>query len=317
MVRYKDYYQILGVSRDASEDEVRKAYRKLARKYHPDLNPNNKPAEEKFKELNEAHDDLSNSERRKPYDALGSGWQEGQAFTGAPGFEEMFSQARGQSGGFSFSETGFSDFFETLFGAGGRGRASAGGGGERGHRGAQGFSARGQDIEGEIMITLEEAHRGSIRAITLQRDNKQETYKVKIPAGIEQHSRIRLGGRGGEGLGGGEAGDLYLRVRIAPHPDFRLEGSNLIYDLELAPWEAVLGTTVIVPALDQKLNIKIPPGTQNGWRLRLRGQGFKGLGKERGDLIVQVHIEVPETVTATERTAWEALARSSSFNPRA
>jgi len=309
---YKDYYQILGVSRDASDEEIRKAYRKLARKYHPDLNPDNKQAEEKFKEANEANEALSNPQRRKQYDALGSGWQEGQAFTVPPGFEEMFARAHGQKGGFSFGGTGFSDFFETLFGAA---RGTAGGGPWGNVRGGD-FSARGQDIEGEIMVTLEEACRGTTRAITLQRDEKKETYRVKIPPGIEQGSRIRLGGQGQEAVGGGEAGDLYLRIRIAPHPDFRLDGGNLIYDLDLAPWEAVLGTTLTVPTLDQKLNLKIPPGTQNGWRLRLRGQGFQFRGGKRGDLIVQVHVEVPENVTAAERATWEELARSSGFNPR-
>ena len=166
------------------------------------------------------------------------------------------------------------------------------------------------------MITLEEAHQGAARAITVQRDDKKETYKVRIPSGIEQGSRVRLAGRGGEGVGGGPPGDIYLRVRIAPHPDFRLEGSDLIYDLELAPWEAVLGTALIIPALDQKLNIKIPSGTQNGWRLRLRGQGFKRLDGQRGDLIVHVHIEVPEAVAASERELWERLSRESRFNPR-
>jgi curved DNA-binding protein len=314
---YKDYYQILGVSRDASEEEIRRAYRKLARKYHPDVNPGSKSSEEKFKEINEAHEVLSNPDRRKQYDALGSGWQAGQDFNIPPEFAEQFMRSRGGGGrrarNFSFGGTGFSDFFETLFGAGG-GWPGFDQGGMEGQE--AGFSSRGQDIEGDIMITLEEAYHGTTRTISLQREGGAETYKVKIPAGVEQGARIRLGGRGGPGAGSGPAGDLFLRVHIAPHANFHFEDENLIYDLELAPWEAVMGTTLIVPTLDGKLNVKIRPGTQNGQRLRLRGQGFKRIGGDRGDLLVQVHIEVPESITGNERELWEKLAQTSRFNPR-
>lgn len=306
---YKDYYKILEVERNASEEEIRKAYRKLARKYHPDLNPNNKRAEEKFKEVNEAYEVLSDSDKRKHYDNLGSDWQHGGQFRVPPGFEGQFAGGRGGSSPeFHFEGTGFSDFFESLFGAGRFGGAQ--------HSGENSFSSRGQDIEGDIMITLEDAFHGSTRSIAVQRHGKKETYNVKIPAGVEPGSRIRLGGRGEAGTGRGEAGDLYLRVRIAPHPYFHFEGDDLVYDLELAPWEAVLGTTVTISNLDQKLKLKIPPGTQNGRRLRLAKQGFRCFGKPRGDLIVLIRIEVPESTTAAEREAWEELMRRSGFNPR-
>ena len=309
---YKDYYKIIGVGRDASSEEIRKAYRKLARKFHPDLNPNNKLAEEKFKEINEAHEVLSNAERRKQYDALGAGWQAGQSFTPPPGYEDQFGGPRSGMGEreFVFEGGGFSDFFESLFG-GGRSRM-------RGFPGAteQDFSAHGRDVEGDLMITLEEAHRGVVKAVSLRRDGKVETLKVKVPAGVDPGHVIRLSGRGEAGHGRGRDGDLRLRIHIAPHPDFRMEGDTLIYDLELAPWEAVLGASIAVPTLDQKLNLKIPPGTQNGQRLRLRGQGLERLEKGRGDLIVRIHVEVPESITQEERLLWEQLKAKAKFNPR-
>jgi len=301
---YKDYYKILEVPRGASGEEVRKAYRKLARKYHPDLNPNNKQAEERFKEINEAHEVLSNKEKRQQYDALGANWQHGQDFRPPPGYESQFGGFNDGDFEYRFGGTGFSDFFESLFGAG------------RGQRGRGGYSSRGEDIEGDIMITLEEAFHGSTRSITVQRGNKTETYKVKIPAGVEPGSRIRLGGAGEAGVGQGPTGDLYLRVRLAPHPFLRLEGDDLIYDLDVAPWEAVLGASVTVSNLEQKLRLKVPAGVHNGQRLRLRGQGFKPRGRSPGDLLVQIHIEVPHAVAAKERELWEQLAKVSSFNPR-
>ncbi len=301
---YKDYYKLLEIPRGASDDEIRKAYRKLARKHHPDLNPGDKKAEERFKEINEAHEVLSNPEKRQKYDTLGANWQHGQEFRPPPGYEGRFGGMNDAD--FRFGGTGFSDFFESLFGAG-RGFNRPPGGG---------FSSRGEDIEGDIMITLEEAFHGSTRAITVQRGNKTETYKVKIPAGVEAGSRIRLGGAGEAGVGRGPTGDLYLRVRLAPHPFLRLEGENLVYDLDVTPWEAVLGTTLTVATLEQKLKLKIPAGVHNGQRLRLRGQGFKPIGRSPGDLLVQIHIEVPQSITPKEQDLWEQLARVSTFNPR-
>ena len=263
--------------------------------------------EKRFKEINEAYEVLSNTDKRRQYDALGADWQHGQEFQVPPGYEGQFGGFQEGPHTFHFGGTGFSDFFESMFGGGRFG-------GERVNYGD--ISRRGQDIEGDIMITLEEASRGSIRSITVQRDDSKETYKVKIPAGVEPGFRIRLSGKGEAGSGRGEAGDLYLRVRIAPHPYLHLENENLIYDLELAPWEAVLGTTLTISTLDQKLKLKIPLGTQNGQRLRLRGQGFPRLGKPRNDLIVQIHIEAPDQVSAEERKLWEELSRVSSFNPR-
>lgn len=312
---YKDYYKILDVPREATADEIRKAYRKLARKFHPDLNPNNKAAEEKFKEVNEAYEVLSNTDKRKQYDSLGSDWQHDQRFQPPPGFEERFGRRRpgGRGGGggveFDFGGSGFSDFFESLFGGARPGGRPNGGDGHE-------FSARGGDIEGEITISLEDAQKGCTRALTVQREGGRETYNVKIPAGVESGSRIRLGGRGEAGMGRGKAGDLYLRVRFAPHPYLRLEGEELVHDLDLAPWEAVLGATITIRTLDEKIALKIPPGTQNGHKLRLRGRGFRKMDGTRGDLIVQAQIEVPGSVSDAERAAWEELSRKSRFNPR-
>jgi curved DNA-binding protein len=306
---YKDYYKILEVSRDATEDQLRKAYRKLARKYHPDLNPNNKPAEEKFKEINEAYEVLSNSEKRKQYDNLGTDWQHGQEFNVPPG-HARYGGADFETKDFHFGGTGFSDFFESLFG-GSRFTHEGHGPFNRAE-----YSERGQDVEGDLMITLDEAFRGSTRSVSVQRNGNRETYRVQIPAGVEPGFRVRLGGKGEAGHGGGQSGDLYLKIHVAPHPYLKLEENNLIYDLDLAPWEAVLGSSVTISTPDQTLKVKIPPGTQNGHRLRLRGQGFKALKKERGDLIVHIHIEVPAEVTATEKKLWEDLQKASKFNPR-
>ena len=339
-VEYKDYYKILGVPRTASDDDIRKAFRKLAREHHPDVARNKKEAEEKFKEINEANEVLSDPEKRKKYDALGANWKQGAEFRPPPGWEPFGgggfrSGRRKQNGGaeFEFGGTGFSDFFEQIFG---------------GRRGAGGFrfdqedlSERGRDLEADIMVTLEEALRGSVRAITLRgvmpcetcggsgvSGRKQcgkcggsgqiartETHQVKIPAGVTEGQRLRVSGKGEAGAGGGAAGDLYLTIRLAGHPDFGVQGENLTYELSLAPWEAVLGTSVSVPTLEGRVNIRIPPGTQSGQKLRVRG---RGLGKEgaRGDLFVVTRIEVPEQVSESERQLWEQLAKQSRFNPR-
>jgi curved DNA-binding protein len=306
---YKDYYKVLGVERDCSQEEIRKSYRKLARKYHPDLNPNDKTAEDKFKEINEAYEVLSNTEKRKQYDQLGSGWQHGQQFNVPPEFQEQFKRrGYGPPPSYHFGGTGFSDFFESLFGSGAKNWE---GGFE-----TEDFSSKGVDVQADIMITLEEAFHGATKAITLERRGRRETYQVKIPSGVEQGSRIRLAGRGEPGSGGGEAGDLFLKIHIAPHPHMRLDGKRLIYDLELAPWEAVLGTTVTVETLGQKLKIRIPPGSQDGQHLRVRGQGFRFGSGDRGDLFVQIHIELPTQLSEREKTLWEELAKTSGFNPR-
>ena len=345
-VKYKDYYEVLGVPRKATEAEIKKAFRKLAREFHPDVAKNKKQAEEKFKEINEAYEVLGDPTKRKKYDELGPNWSAGADFRPPPGWES-FGGARAYPGGggrgqeFEFDGTGFSDFFEQFFGSrGGRGAAGFGRGGKMAaeDRGAE----RGRDIEGDIMVTLEEAVRGSVRSVSVRNGvpcehcggtgqrarhvcnvcggtgqvARTETYQVKIPAGVTEGQRLRVAGRGEAGQAGGSAGDLYLRVRLAKHPDFSVEDHNLVYELELAPWEAVLGANVSVPTLNGPVNIKIPPGTQAGQKLRVRGRGLPQRGGGSGDLIVETQVEVPGTVTEPERKLWEQLAQTSGFKPR-
>lgn len=275
-VEYKDYYKILGVNKSASQDEISKAYKKLARKHHPDLNQGDKKAEERFKEVNEAHEVLKDPEKRKMYDQLGPNWQHGQNFQRPPGFENMHFSFGGS--GADFSGSGFSDFFETLFGGGGRGFGNAGFGGASsfggssasgfGDAGFGGFSAqsrKGRDVEAGLTLTLEEAYHGGKKPITLSGapGNAPRSLEVNIPAGVKNGARIRLAGQGDPGLGG-QAGDLYLKVAIQPHHDFSLDDADVIYDLHLAPWDAVLGRKVTVPTLSGKVELNIAPGTGSG-----------------------------------------------------
>jgi curved DNA-binding protein len=321
-VRYKDYYESLGVPRTASEGEIKKAFRKLAREYHPDVAKDKKKAEEKFKEINEAYEVLSDPAKRKKYDELGPNWKQGSEFQAPPGWGN-FGSGRNFRGGnvrgeeFEFSGTGFSDFFEQLFGARGRGAGFRGRdfGGNAGYADEE-FAERGRDIEGDIMVTLEEAMRGSVRTVNVRHNSRNESYQVKIPAGVTEGQKLRVAGRGEAGAGGGEAGDLYLRVRLAKHPDFEVDDHNLNYEAELAPWEAVLGASIYVPTLDGRVNIKIPAGTQNGQKLRVRGRGLPLHGGGNGDLIVVARVEVPKDISDAERKLWEQLARESKFNPR-
>jgi curved DNA-binding protein len=347
-VKYKDYYQTLGVSRTATDAEIKKAFRKLAREYHPDVAKNKKQAEEKFKEINEAYEVLGDSAKRKKYDELGPNWSSGSEFRPPPGWEGFGrrpSPGRGQTRGedyeFHFGGTGFSDFFEQLFGA--RSGRERRGFGTRGGVEEEEFAAeRGRDIEGDILVTLEEALRSSVRSVTVRygapcgtcggtgrtgreicstcsgsgQVTKTQTYQVKIPAGVTEGQRLRIAGRGEAGSSGGEAGDLYLRVRLAKHPEFEVEEHNLIFEAELAPWEAVLGTNISVPTLDGQVNIRIPSGTQNGQKLRIRGRGLPQRAGSNGDLIVVAQVEVPDKVNDAERKLWEQLARESAFRPR-
>jgi curved DNA-binding protein len=317
-VQYKDYYESLGVSRTASDTEIKKAFRKLAREYHPDVAKDKKKAEEKFKEINEAYEVLSDPAKRKKYDELGPNWKQGAEFQAPPGWGGF--GGRNSRGGnvraeeFEFSGTGFSDFFEQFFGARGRGAGFAGRG--SGAYPEEEYAERGRDIEGDIMVTLEEAMRGSVRTVNVRHNSRNESYQVKIPAGVTEGQKLRVAGRGEAGAGGGEAGDLFLRVRLAKHPDFEVHDHNLIYEVELAPWEAVLGASISVPTLEGRVNIKIPAGTQNGQKLRVRGRGLPLRGEGQGDLIVVTRVEVPKMVSEAERKLWEQLASESKFNPR-
>ena len=340
-VQFKDYYEVLGLPRTATDEEIKKAFRKLARQYHPDVAKNKKDAEAKFKEINEAYEVLSDPTKRKKYDELGPNWKQGAEFRPPPGWEGFQGFGGGPGGSrqhyeFKFGGTGFSEFFEQLFGAAGRGR-----GGFEGDDLAD-YPERGRDIEGDIMVTLSEAVQGSVRSVSLQRGvpcehcggtgmrakhvcnvcggtgqvRKTETYQVRIPAGVSEGQRLRIQGRGEAGAGGASPGDLFLRVRLAKHPDFEVEGQNLVTEVVLAPWEAVLGTQVSIDTLDGPINIKVPPGTQNGRRLRLRGKGLPVKGGGRGDLFARISIEVPSQTTGREHALWEQLARESNFNPR-
>lgn len=325
-VKFHDYYETLGVSRTASQEEIHKAYRKLARKYHPDVNKE-KGAEEKFKQITEAYEVLRDPEKRKRYDALGPHWREGQDFTPPPGWEHFeFRRYPGEGGGFDFggfrSGGGFSDFFEMLFGEGlggfARGRRTAG-------PGVREWAVRGQDEEAEFTISLEDAYRGATKTVTLQTLEaapdgtvrpKTRQFEVRIPAGVAEGARIRLAGQGGAGIGGGPAGDLLLRVHIAPHPVFQLQGHDLLTTVSVAPWEAALGAKIDVPTLDGVVKMTIPPGTQGGQRFRLRGKGLPKERGERGDLYVTVQIAVPKILTPEERELFQQLASRSAFNPR-
>jgi curved DNA-binding protein len=329
-VEFKDYYRSLGVSKTASEEEIRKAFRKLARQYHPDVAKNKTQAEEKFKEINEAYEVLGDPEKRKKYDTLGANWNRQGGFQPPPGWQggRVHQEGPNEAYEFSFGGTGFSDFFEQFFGGRGarpgRGFAdfeeaeSPRGGGGRG----RGFSQKGNDIEGDILVSLDEVANGSIRPVSFQLADRRtgqtetHTFRVKIPQGVQEGQLIRVAGKGESGVGGGGPGDLYLRVRYAKHPEFRVRGTDLYHDLELAPWEAVLGTTVRVPTLDGSVSLRVPPGTHNGQQLRVRGRGLPTRTSDRGDLYVVTAIQVPSTVSTEERELWEQLARKSSFRPR-
>jgi curved DNA-binding protein len=315
-VQYKDYYQSLGVPRTASADEIKKSFRKLAREFHPDVAKDKKKAEEKFKEINEAYEVLSDPDKRKKYDELGANWKSGADFRPPPGFGggQAFRGGRAAGGEeFHFGGTGFSDFIEQLFGA----RMRGNGFGQRGNFSPEDYAERGADIEGDIMVTLEEAARGSVRTVNIRHGDRDESHQVKIPPGISEGQKLRVAGRGESGSGGGEPGDLYLRVRFAKHPDFDVDGHNLIYELELAPWEAALGAEISVPTLDGRVNIKIPAGAPSGQKLRVRNRGLAQRGGTHGDLMVVTKIVVPEKISAAEKKLWEQLARESKFNPRA
>ncbi len=334
-VQFRDYYQVLGVAKTATEDEIKSAFRKLARKYHPDVNPGDKTAEEKFKELNEAYEVLSDRDKRKRYDQLGSNWKSGDEFQPPPGWERAGGGGYADFGdlfGGGQGASGFSDFFEALFG------------GRRAARSGAGFAMRGQDVESEIKLTLEEAHRGVKRSLNFQfsdtcpdchgrgsKDGKTvcptchgtgatrrpKSLEVSIPAGVRDGSVIRLAGQGGRGGNSGPAGDLFLRVRIEPHRLFSVVGDDDVQiELPVAPWEAALGAKLTVPTLDGAVEMKIPGGSQGGQRLRLRNRGLNIRGGGRGDEYVKLKIVNPPALTAKERELYEQLSQASRFNPR-
>lgn len=323
-VTYQDYYKVLGVSRDATEKEIKAAYRKLARQWHPDVHTGKgkEEAEEKFKLINEAYEVLKDPEKRAKYDQLGANWQAGQDFRPPPDMDgfHFYTDFTGGAGGFS-------DFFEMLFGG-----AASGGFGRAG-RGVRRGPVRGRDIEAELELTLEEAYRGGEKVLQLANrevcqtcggtgyDNGSfcrrcggtgetaghKTLTVKIPPGVRQGSRIRLKGQGGEGLAGGGKGDLYLKVRLAPHPIFKVQELDLETEITLRPDQAVLGDKVAVPTLDGSVTMKVPPSTRTGKRLRLRGKGLPGRDG-RGDQYVRIKIDIPGQLSVEEEQLYRQLA---------
>jgi curved DNA-binding protein len=319
-MQYKDYYKILGVSRDASQDEIKRAFRKLARKYHPDVSKE-ADAEQRFKEVNEANEVLKDPDKRAEYDALGTGWHAGDEFRPPPG-----AGARHREREFSPEEAAqFSDFFSSIFGGMGGGGM---GGRPRGSVHDDLFRTRGADQTARIEVSLEDAYHGATRQLRLEvpeidKDGRisahTRTLNVRIPPGITEGQQIRLAGQGGPGVAAGgkqaESGDLYLEVAFAPHPIFRSEGRDIHLQLPIAPWEAALGATVPVPTLGGKVSLKVPAGAQSGQRMRLKGRGLPG--KPAGDAYVQLEIVNPPLDNDAARGAYRELAeRFRSFNPR-
>ena len=309
---FKDYYKVLGLEPGADDKAVKAAYRKLARKYHPDVSKE-KDAENQFKEVAEAYEVLKSAEKRAEYDELRKYAQQGRPFEPPPGW-----QPRG-NGGFADEMGGgrdYSDFFESLFGAAGRtqgpGRSSG---------------RRGQDVEMELPILLEETLADEAKKIAFQLPQHSadgrplapisKTLNVKIPAGVSDGERIRLKGQGAPGLGGAANGDLYLIIRLVPHPLFDVEAHNLILTVPLAPWEAALGSKVTVPTLDGKIHLSIPANSQSGQRLRIKGKGLMNKLGERGDLYALFKIVIPAQADEPTRALWAQLAEQAAFDPRA
>ncbi|MFP4379247.1 MAG: DnaJ C-terminal domain-containing protein [Candidatus Sumerlaeia bacterium] len=330
-VKFQDYYELLGVDRSASNEEIQKAFRKQARKYHPDINKTPE-AEEKFKQINEAYEVLRDPEKRKRYDQLGQNYHAGQEFTPPPGWENVnVNFGGGRPGGgpnvkFTSGDFGgFSDFFQSIFGdmmGGGFGGAQTGATGGRQSNAWR--AARGQDHEATIQVSLHEAAHGAKKRISLERVSpagnggmkpEVSSYDVTIPKGVTDGSTIRLAGQGSPGMNGGEAGDLYLKVKLQPDPRFEIQGHNLHTQVKLAPWEAALGGEVRVPTLDGSVTMKVPAGTQSGQTLRLREKGLPKRKGSPGDIMVKLQIATPKNLSDKERELFEELAKVSNFKP--
>jgi len=310
-VQYKDYYSTLGVSKSASQDEVRKAFRKLARVHHPDVAKDKKTADAKFKEINEAYEVLGDAEKRKRYDELGADWNRAGAHQPPPGWGRGgrpggMGGMGGMPGG--FEGTGFSDFFEQFFSGG----ATRGPGNPMGGFGAHAEPARGGDIEADLLVTIEEALHGGKKKISFRRDARAvvETYEVRIPTGVREGQKIRLTGQGQAAVRRGSAGDLYLVVRFEKHPDYRPEGADLYYNLLVPAWMAVLGGETHIPTPDGPVLLKVPAGTQPGRKFRLKGRGLPVSATARGDFYAEVAVALPASLTPEERKLWEMLAKA-------
>ena len=334
----RDFYQVLGLSKTASAEDIKKAYRRLARQYHPDLHSGSKKTEmeKKFKELNEANEVLSDPSKRKKYDQYGAQWEQADAFekarqqAGAGGQGFRWEQA-GSGGGADFNNEAFSDIFENLFS--GRGRGGS----------ARGFAVAGEDLEAEVELTLREVLTGVTKRVSLREPvscptcqgsgtvrgrtcstcygsgttTELKTIEVKIPAGVQEGTRVRVGGKGQPGSNGGKRGDLYLFVRIQSDPVFRREGSDIHVTLPVYPWEAVLGAEVMAPTLTEPVRVKVPPGSKAEGKLRLKDKGLPSAGGGHGDLFLNLHIVVPPTLTDEERGVYQRLAKGTHPDPRA
>ncbi len=326
---FKDYYNILGIERTATDKEIKAAYRKLARKYHPDLQTgkDKHAAEEKFKEINEANEVLSDPEKRAKYDHLGANWRDGQEWQPSPDMDGFHYYTRGAGGAEAYDSGGFSDFFETLFGGARTARYAS--------SPRQTRTVRGQDTESELSLTLEEAYRGGEKTLQLSsRDicsdclgtghtsaglcsycagtgakTTEKTLAVKIPAGVQEDSKIRLRGQGGQGLNGGASGDLYLKIKFLPHPDFTINGSDLENFTTITPEQAVLGDKISVPTLEGAILLTIPAKAHNGQKLRLRQKGWPKKDGSRGDFYVKIFIDIPYNLSEEENELYRKLAQ--------
>lgn len=310
-MEFKDYYNIMGINRDATQDEIKRAYRKLARKYHPDVSKES-DAEARFKEIGEAYEVLKDPEKRAAYDQLGTNWQSGQEFQPPPGWNQGFEF---HGGGFTQADTSqFSSFFEALFGSGFATNRK---------RREHDFNVRGEDTHAKIFIDLEDAYHGSVRTITLQHtelspDGRPQiitrTLNVRIPKGIHQGQLIRLAGQGSPGIGKNNAGDLYLEVGFQPHSYYKVEGKDVFLELPVTPWEIALGKTIKAPTPTGIVDLKIPPGTQTGRKLRLKGRGIPG--NPPGDLYIILQIVLPSADTEQARLLYQEMEQKLAFNPR-
>jgi curved DNA-binding protein len=328
-MEFKDYYQTLGVTKSSSEKEIKQAYRKLARKHHPDVNPGDKSAEGRFKEINEAYEVLGDADKRKKYDELGANWrmyeqarQQGQDWppgspfgdaagggawninmgSGPGGYRTMTEEEMQELFG---NQDPFSDFFNTFFGGGGAREAG------RGRAGRANRNQKGRDIEHPVELTLEEAFHGATRRISIKQGGHARSVDVRIPAGVKDGSRVRAAGEGESGPNGGPNGDLYLRVQTRPHPVFERKGDDLHTTVALPVTSAVLGGEAQVPTITGSVRLKIPETTQGGQVFRLKGHGMPVIGKPdtRGDLYATIDVQLPRSLTQEQRQHYEALAK--------
>ena len=315
-MEFKDYYTTLGIERDATQDEVKRAYRKLARKFHPDINKA-ADAEQRFKEVGEAYEVLQDTEKRAAYDKFGQNWQAGQDFDPPPDWDNGFEFT---GGGYTENDSSqFSDFFESLFGAQGAGPGAGPFAGQQRH-----YSGKGQDLHAKISINLEDSYKGTKQSLTLQRPAVNEsghvvtqphTLEVNIPKGVTEGQRIRLAGQGAEGMGKGKNGDLFLEIIFNKHAHFTPDKRDIMLTIPISPWEAALGATIPVPTLGGKVELTIPAGSQTGKKLRLKGRGLS-TAKQVGNQYVTLAIMVPKAETDTDTELFRSMEKQMSFNPR-